>query len=216
VRTCFRLWQVENIDRQVKGALEGMFSPEPSAWLVRRLSQQLDGLTAGDIRAALSRARLTLDFPSGSRDAPVSRPEQKRTEKLGPDRPGPQGYGVSPRDLIESGILKPPLELKKTYLGRDLSASVEPDGRVTFAGETYNSLSIAAGVARASVTGAPAGRKYHQTNGWTFWHFRDSDGDWKEVDVLRQRHLERASHAATMSRTVKDPALLQPNTTEVP
>jgi hypothetical protein len=160
------LWQVENIDRQVKGALEGMFSPEPSAWLVRRLSQQLDGLTAGDIRAALSRARLTLDFPSGSRDAPVPRPEQERLEKLGPDRPGPQGYGVSLRDLIESGILKPPLELKKTYLGRGLSASVEPGRACRIRGESYNSLSIAAGVARASVKGLQrAGSTTRPTDG---------------------------------------------------
>jgi Restriction Enzyme Adenine Methylase Associated len=191
------LWQVENIDRQVRRAVEEMFSPEPSAWLVRRLSQQLDGLTAGDIRAALSRARLSLDFPSASGDAPAPRPQPRRT-----GRPGPQGYGVSLKDMIESGILKPPLELRKTYLGRDLSARVELDGRVTFARETYNSPSVAAGVARASVRGAPAGRKYLQTNGWTFWHFRDSDDEWKELDVLRQRHLERASHAATMSRTV--------------
>ncbi len=51
--------------------------------------------------------------------------------------------------------------------------------------------STAAGTARKSIIGAPADREYPQTNGWTFWRFRDSDGRLVAVDVLRQRHSQR-------------------------
>jgi hypothetical protein len=102
---------------------------------------------------------------------------------------------VSVQELITVGLITPPLELEKTYLKQLLRARLEADGRVTYAGETYSSLSIAGGVARASIVGTPSGRKYLQTNGWIFWQFRDKDGQLKRVDVLRQRYFER--NAAT-------------------
>jgi hypothetical protein len=60
---------------------------------------------------------------------------------------------------------------------------------VTWNGTTYDSLSIAGGMARKSIVGAPAGREYPPTNGWTFWRFRESDGHLALIDVLRQRHF---------------------------
>jgi len=39
--------------------------------------------------------------------------------------------------------------------------------------------------------GAPPGREYPQTNGWTFWRFKDADGRLAFVDALRQRHFAR-------------------------
>lgn len=57
------LWKADLADRKVNAALERLFSPEPSAWLVRRLAKEIDGLPAGEIRAALSRARIRMDFP---------------------------------------------------------------------------------------------------------------------------------------------------------
>jgi hypothetical protein len=50
-----------------------------------------------------------------------------------------------------------PLELEKTYLGHRMTAHVGLDGRVTWNGTTYDSLSTAAGDARASITGKPSG-----------------------------------------------------------
>jgi hypothetical protein len=46
-------------------------------------------------------------------------------------------------------------------------------------------------MARKSNVGAPPGREYPQTNGWTFWRFRDTDGHLAFVDALRQRHYAR-------------------------
>jgi hypothetical protein len=62
-----------------------------------------------------------------------------------------------------------------------------PTGPVTWNGATYDSLSTAGGMARKSIVGAPPGREYPQTNGWTFWRFRDTDGHLAFVDALRQR-----------------------------
>ncbi len=94
------------------------------------------------------------------------------------------------RDLVVSKLITPPLQLQKTYKGRTFTARLQADGRVTYNEETFDSLSVAAGMARAAVIGAPAGRKYPQTNGWTFWRFKDADGQWKLMDSLRQRQFQ--------------------------
>lgn len=73
-----------------------------------------------------------------------------------------------------------------------LQATIQNDGRVVFEGEPYDSLSTAAAIARRTVIGSPLGRKYPQTNGWTFWQCRDAGtGSLQEIDVLRQRYLSR-------------------------
>ena len=47
-------------------------------------------------------------------------------------------------------------------------------------------------MARKSVIGAPAGRPYPQTNGWTFWMYSDGDsGDLREIDLLRAGKVEQ-------------------------
>jgi hypothetical protein len=48
---------------------------------------------------------------------------------------------------------------------------------------------MAAAAARKSIIGAPPGRDYPQTNGWTFWRIGDGAGT-VPVDVLRQRAFE--------------------------
>jgi hypothetical protein len=56
---------------------------------------------------------------------------------------------------------------------------------------TYDSLSTAGGVARNSVAGPFQGRDIPQTNGWTFWQFRRSDGRLVALDDLRREFYER-------------------------
>jgi hypothetical protein len=46
-------------------------------------------------------------------------------------------------------------------------------------------------MARKSVIGAPEGRRYPQTDGWTFWKYRDPEtGRLRMIDDLRQQHLQ--------------------------
>jgi hypothetical protein len=122
--------------------------------------------------------------------APALEPDE------GPADEGPQNIprtsAVKLADLIEAGLLQPPLALEKTYKGVRLDAIVEADGRVRFTGESYDSLSTAAGMARKTVIGAPPGYAYPQTNGWIFWQFRDpATGQLRPIDDLRQQYLQR-------------------------
>jgi hypothetical protein len=98
---------------------------------------------------------------------------------------------VEVADLIAAGLIRPPLRLECTYKGVELAATIEHDGKVRFADDTYDSLSAAAGMARRSVVGAPEGREYPPTNGWTFWRYRDPEtGRSRVIDDLRQQHLQ--------------------------
>jgi hypothetical protein len=94
-------------------------------------------------------------------------------------------------DLIAAGLIRPLLRLERTYKGVELAATVEADGKVRFADGIYDSLSTAAGMARKSVIGAPEGRQYPQTNGWTFWQYRDPEtGRPRVIDDLRQQYWQ--------------------------
>ncbi len=61
-----------------------------------------------------------------------------------------------------------------------------------FAGQSYDSLSTAGGLACKSVVGAPEGHEYPQTNGWIFWQYLDpQSGHLLPIDSLRQQYLQR-------------------------
>ena len=96
---------------------------------------------------------------------------------------------VTLKDLISSGTIVPPLDIETTYRGHQLTARIEADGTATWNATSYDSISLAGAMARKSIVGAPPGREYPPTNGWTFWRFRDLDGGLVLVDVLRQRHF---------------------------
>jgi Restriction Enzyme Adenine Methylase Associated/Type I restriction enzyme R protein N terminus (HSDR_N) len=191
------LWRAQSIDNRVRQEVEGLFDPEPAIWLVRRLARSLDGLTPGDIRAALSRARITLDFPPA--DTSVATPTRatpaKQTTAKAPDaRKVAARYDVTLKQLIDAGLIRPGTQLRQRYLGRDVSATVEPDGRVRVGDEVFNSLSIAAGAARVNVKGPPPdGRRYYQTNGWTFWEYADATGAQQPMEALRKQYLSARS-----------------------
>jgi Restriction Enzyme Adenine Methylase Associated len=81
---------------------------------------------------------------------------------------------VRMRDLIAAGVINPPVEIEVTFKGQRLTATIDDDGLIHFDGETYSSPSHAAGIARNKVNGPPSdGRAHWQTNGWTFWRFRE-------------------------------------------
>jgi len=197
------LWRAQSINNRVRQAVEALFRPEPSSWLVRKLADPQDGLTQGDVKAALSRARIELDFPAAEadttppsqREPPARRPPERPTRRP-PERSGRrqsdarQDYNVTVKQLLDAGLMRAGAQLRARYLKRDLTATVEPDGRVRFGGEVYNSLSVAAGDARVAVKGPPEdGRKRWQTNGWTFWEYEDEHGKSLPVDALRKQYL---------------------------
>ena len=181
------LWQEDFVDRQVQQAIDGLFEPEPDAGLVRLLRRSLPNFKPGEIRAAVMRLRsVAASQPAVDRSRPPEREALDEQPQKVHGAGTPWG-GVTLGDIISSGLLRPPVDLSRRYKGHDLTARIELDGRVGFGGTVYGSLSVAAQHARRTVIGSD---KRAQTNGWTFWRFRDAAGELRELDTLRQRLWE--------------------------
>jgi hypothetical protein len=206
------LWTSHFVDRKVKAAVEGLFKSEDPA-LVRLVRKKTTGLGPSEIRASLKRAvPIRIDFPVGpvapspgpadgqklpaGKKAALTR-KARRLTAAGDQakRNTPAAFDAKLSDLIQAGFIEAPLHLEREYKGVHLKAVVQVDGTVTVSGESYDSLSTAGGMARKSVIGAPPGRPYPQTNGWSFWKFRDPvTGKFLEMDAPRQKYLRRSPH----------------------
>lgn len=189
------LWQAYFIDRTVQEKLEQLFGTEPDHSVVQLLAKQLGSLSEDDIRASLGRGRIRFDYsiqplstivppvlttavPTISDPPHIVATDDGRAE-------------VSLRRLIDAGLIQPPMHLERSYKGQRLAARVDANGTVTFGETTFSSLSMAGRAARISVAGLSITAN---TNGWSFWKFKDADNKLKEMDVLRQRYLASIGH----------------------
>ncbi len=180
------LWQEDFVDRRVQVALTELFEPEPDVALVRLIRRRLSSeISTREIKQALTRATLR---PSGRSAATAVDPvpfvaaEQPRSAKSFGE--GTPWSGVTLGDVVSAGLFALPADLSRRYKGYDLRARVEADGRVSFAGQLYGSLSVAGMMARRSVIGED---RRAQTNGWTFWKYTGKDGSLHPMDELRQQ-----------------------------
>jgi len=195
------LWKSDFVDRQVRDALSGLFSPEPDAALVRLVRSRAASLSPAEVRASLARLRATFDFPVVATSPARAEVHHEQRQPI-PTResgaePGPKETGqgtpwrnVTLADLISAVLVRVPLPVEHDYKGTHLTAVIEGPDRIAFGGSVYESLSLAGGVARRSVVGPPPGREYPQTNGWTFWQYRRSDGGLGYLDELRRALYE--------------------------
>lgn len=184
------LWSAHFVDRQIRPVIEGLFSPAPDASLINLVRKRLPNLSPNEIRQGLYRLRIRLDTLPEPAPAEGATADETSTVP-GPEASTPGKEAVSIRDLIEAGLIQPPTILMKRYKGRDLVAQIERDGRVTYEGAAYNSLSEAAGSARRSVIGNSTGHRYPPTNGWTFWQITTGEGTIGYIDVLRESYAKR-------------------------
>ena len=195
------LWRQYFVDRQVKQAVEGLSGIEPASDFLRLIRRRVSALSLADVRQSLGRATLSLDYraaqpaltpPAGRKTPvpPVAGATAVPIEQSADSDKTPWRH-VTLADLISSGTVRLPLDIEATYKGHQFTARIEADGNVTWNGTTYDSLSVAGGMARKSIVGTLSGREYPPTNGWTFWRLKDSDGRLAFVDVLRQRHFAR-------------------------
>ncbi len=196
------LWRAYFVDRQVKKVVQDLAGLDAPTDFVNLVRKRVPALSTAEVRQSLGRATLSLDYgtlklaptlPVGAK-APVSPPATvpPAVKDVGDKDPGPDKTPwrhVTLKDLIASGTIALPLDIETTYKGHQLTARIETDGTVTWSGTSYGSISMAGAMARKSIVGAPPGREFQPTNGWTFWRFRDADGSLAFVDVLRQRHL---------------------------
>jgi hypothetical protein len=198
------LWKSDFVDRQVKDALIGFFGPEPDPGLVRLIRGKAGALSHSEVRSSLGRLRTTFDFPVAAApqaQPPVTATKEPRvaTSELAPRSvpaagnmgSGTPWRGVSLGQLITGGLVRVPFDIEHRYRGTNLSARIEDADRIVFDGAVYDSLSTAGGVARKSVAGPFPGRDIPQTNGWTFWEYRSTDGTRHPLDDLRRELYER-------------------------
>jgi len=181
------LWKAHFVDHRVKMALADILHNEDGG-LTRLVRKKISGLSRAEIRDSLKRADFRIDFPEIATGEAAKPPAPHKGEK----KTTKAQVGIKLTDLINTGLLKAPVEVECKYRKAILKANIQEDGAVIFGGESYNSLSAAAGMARKSIIGAPPGRKCPQTNGWIFWKYRDPQtGKQKEIDALRQDFLEK-------------------------
>jgi hypothetical protein len=166
------LWRTEKVDRQVKRAVEGLFTPDVPADFLHLVRKRVSDLAVADVMASLRRARFTFDYQvvqpaslpslspkvaaqpaSGAHPGPEQGPEAETHADKTPWR------HVTLRDLITSGTVHLPLDVETVYKGRQLTARIEADTSVTWNGTRYDSLSLAGAMARKSIVGAPPGRE---------------------------------------------------------
>jgi Restriction Enzyme Adenine Methylase Associated len=193
------LWRQYFVDRQVKHAVESLAGIDPSTDFLRLIRKRVPALSLTDVRQSLGRATLSLSYQAAPSvpavPPPHQTPVQPKVGMVAIPIEQPTGPDLTPwrhvtlKDLISAGTVALPLDLETSYKGHKLTARIEANGNVTWNGTAYDSLSTAAGMARKSIVGAPPGREYPQTNGWTFWRFQDSDGQSVPIDVLRRRRF---------------------------
>ena len=192
------LWRAHFVDRHVRGAIEQLFAGEGDLLLVNYVAQHTKNLGPEEIRSSLKRCRVARDFPLVAEEG-RRRPESK------PKKPAGEGTGeraeVTLLNLIEAGLLHPPVPLERAYKGKNLTARINTDGTVTCQGKSYTSLSIAGGMARATVVGMRDNGGPPSTNGWTFWKMRNAKGELVEVDSARQRFAEDGGGSRSAART---------------
>ena len=184
------LWNAHFVDRQVRAAVEQLFAtdPEPDPSIVRLISKRVNNLTATDVKASLRRAQIHFDFPvePSALPLPKRRPTTKVKTQQQPKLTDEEKGRVTLQDVIDAGLLNAPLQLERHYKGHDLKAELLPDGTVAFQREKYRGCSEAAGFACGTITGRPM-----NTNGWTFWQFRDGANKLTCLDEARQEFIKR-------------------------
>lgn len=74
------------------------------------------------------------------------------------------------QDLIDAKLVKVPSKLEAVYKGQRFTATLTKDGKISYNGEKYSSLSVAGGTALVDAGMPPSkGLAYRHVNGWTFW-----------------------------------------------
>ena len=166
------LWRAEFVDRQVQKALVHMFSRENDMVLVNYIAGRAESLNAEEIRDSLFRCQASFDFP-----ILLELPEPHVEEVAKPGtKQSPVAVQGTIMEILERCILVAGTRLSKTYKGKVLHASIRQDGGIEFEDDVYDSPSMAAGAARASVIGTGEDGKLPPTNGWTFWEVEEGSG----------------------------------------
>ena len=178
------LWQKRKV-LDSRNVLQAIFGDKSMALLRRELRKSTDlSLTIEDVlggvrhllneNAAATMEELAIRFPVRKRRRSSGTKPRREKQTTAPSKSGEL------LDLIQRGVLKPPLRLFADYKDQKFEATLQADGSITFENQKYSSASKAASAARAKVLGREA-----STNGWEFWCFTDCDGNAQTLGTAR-------------------------------
>jgi hypothetical protein len=115
------LWRAQFVDRQVKDALDQLFSAENDMLLVNYVAGKVKSLTADEVRASIARCKVGFDFPVHI--TPPTLPEKIRAKTDPAKRENPSNpTGVNVQSLLAAGLLSPPVSLFREYREQTLRA----------------------------------------------------------------------------------------------
>jgi predicted GIY-YIG superfamily endonuclease len=89
------------------------------------------------------------------------------------NRPRPAGSDKHP--LALDGLVRKKTALYRTYKGKEYRALLTPRGKIKHNGKIYETPTAAA----KSIVNRTA------VNGWTFWYFKNAEGEWARLSELR-------------------------------
>lgn len=178
------LWRAHFVDRQVKAAIEALFSRDHGDMLlVNYVAGSTKNLTAEEIRGSLARCRATFDFPLDAEMLAAPRAKAKRAGKKADASLGSEGASLA--EVLAAGSLRPPVQLMRTYKGKELSATITVGGKVRVGKDEFDSPSKAAVVAIRQATG-----KERSINGWDFWQVPTADGKRVSLSAFRAAKMD--------------------------
>lgn len=101
------------------------------------------------------------------------------------------------QQLVDVGLVRLPLKVRGKQGAHEFFGEITTaTGAMTCLGKSHNSLSAAAGYAKATVGGYPLGEYptangWPAANGWEFWEHQDANGVWEPLDTIRDRYDPR-------------------------
>lgn len=190
------LWSAHFVDRQVRESLKRLIDTVDKR-LIRLIRLDADKLSPKEITDSIRRLDIRISQPQELPDAAgiVSSRRSESTDAKPPKRAGKkpkrqkvkEHFGSSLAEIIQAGLLKPPVKLFRKYKGSRMEATLKSDGSVEFQGSTFASCSAAAEVARGTITG-----RRMNTNGWSFWQYLDATGKPRTLFDVRSDFMAQA------------------------
>ena len=188
-------WKLFVANRKLRRTLERLVGENPEPSFVALLRQLAPDITSEDIRSQLLNVRFQFEEwapsmhkgPDHSTATNPTGPSSAPSESGKADNGGTPWRHISLNDLIENRMISVPFSIIREYKGLQLSGQVLGGQKIRVHDLEFESLSTAAGFARAYALGTQLSGKYPATNGWDFWRFREEDGRTRALDILRQR-----------------------------
>ena len=135
---------------------------------------------------------------------PKRRRQRQAKEQEGERSPRPR---VTVSQLIEAGMVEPPLALFRRYHGQRVEATVTHDGAIRFADVDYPNPSSAGEAAKMSITG-----QKQPTDGWRFWRCLGTEGTPRSLREIRDAFLKQ--HTRELPANSTDPQTPSHRSTE--